>query len=415
MRAVDALSASNGPQLIPLFKKPERKLLSIAMAVLDIVPSFRSEVLSQVGYGSGKTCQYQSFMEPHFESPKLPKRYPDGLIVCTRGQSMWSAFIEAKAEGNRIRPDQIQEYAELANALNIDSIISISNEYAYSPTELPYHLASNKRRGRSVFHLSWPGLRSALRLHCASPNGCNPAEQSVMASALEYMESDRSGVQTFNAMSPDWPNFVESANTALGFTANTSGLMEIVYAWQQERRDLCTKLNDLVGGDVELRHPMGARATPEEFTVFDRKFVSDNYQLKAGYFFKKSKCKLHITADLRACSQIYVLEFQPPANKKAKASVTWLAKTVASLANRPYRIGIEWPGRYNDTVANIDEFVRFADLACEGHKDPPRAVAIIAQHRNVRRFKSRKQFIEDLEQNALCLIEEAKRIGIVTT
>jgi len=412
MKKIDGLISKNHPQLIPIFKKPERKLLSIFMAVLDIVPEFRAEVLKRCGYGSGKTSQYESFMEPHYESPSLPNRYPDGLIVCRRGKTTWSAFVEAKVEGNKIRPEQIQEYADFASRLDVDAVISISNEFALNPIDLPYHLASNKRRKREVFHLSWPEIRTEIGLFVGKTKDCNDAEIAVLKHALTFMLSDHSGVKTYDSMPKDWAKFVESANTALGFGANTSGVMEIIRGWQQERRDLCAKLNGEFGGAVELCHPAGARASPEDCAKYDRKLLTDKYQLEAGYIFAKSKRRLNITSDLRACSHRFVLEISPPADKKAKATVTWLATKLSGLPGDRYDINFRWPGRGEDTSVSLDELSRFPEIVYEGRKDAPRIISIVLRQRNVRRFKSRKQFIEDLEKNALLVIQDASQHGV---
>ena len=413
MKAIDGLASNNHPHLIPNFKKPERKLLSVFMAVLEIVPEFRGTMLKLCGYGSGKTCKYQSYMEPHYNAPQLPNVYPDGLIVCQRGQSNWSAFIEAKAENNKIRPDQILEYADLASRLDIDAVISISNEYAVSPVDLPYHLAGNKRRKRDIYHLSWPEIRTAIGLFLGASNTCNEAEISVLQHALNFMHSERSGVETYDLMPQDWAKFVESANTALGFSANTSGVMEIVRGWQQERRDLCAKLNGEFGGGIELRHRSGARSTPTEGTNSDKKFLAEDYQLTAAFFFKESKCSLDIVSDLKACSHRIALQLNPPDGRKAKASISWLAGKLFNLSSKQYSIGITWPGHGKDTRVKLEHFLNYPETIYEGRKEAPKHMTIIARHRDVRRFKSRKKFIEDLESTAINLVEEASRTGLL--
>lgn len=415
MKFISSLVSENLPQLIPVYKKPERKLLSVFMAVLDIVPEFRGEFFRKCGFPSGKTCQYRSFMEPRYSSPNLPKKEPDGLVVCTRGNSSWSAFIEAKAEKNKIRPEQILDYADLASRLEIEAIISISNEYALKPTELPYSIAGNKRKKRAIFHFSWSELRVSIGLFIGASNSCNDAELAVLQHAFNYMSSDRSGVTTFDSMPKDWKNFVESANTTLGFSTNTSGVMEIVYGWQQERRDLGAKLNDAIGGGVELRHPAGARATPQECTAFDKDQLANEYRLLAGYFFKRSKCTLHVTSDLRACRHNFVLALKPLSGKKAKATVSWLAKKLEGLSTDQYKIGFNWPGRGEDTLVGLEKLFRSPDSIYQGQKEGPKSVALICGYRNVRRFKSQKQFIEDLEKMAIQLVQVASTRGFLET
>ena len=67
MKALNLLKTPLAAQLIPSFKLTERRLLSVFMRVLDIVPEFRGEVLELVDYRGGKTSDYKSFMEPTFD------------------------------------------------------------------------------------------------------------------------------------------------------------------------------------------------------------------------------------------------------------------------------------------------------------------------------------------------------------
>ncbi len=414
MKAISNLVTENRPQLIPSFKKPERRLLSVFMSVMEIVPEFRGEILKYCGYGSGKTCSYKSYMEPHFSAPNLPRKIPDGLIVCQRGAKTWSAFIEAKADGNPIRPDQIQEYADLAQKLAVDSVISISNEYAASSKELPYHLAGNKRRQRKIFHLSWSEIRNAIGLFIGSKHGCNSAEIAVLQHAIRYMGTDKSGVETFDAMPADWPNFVESADTAMGFQSTTPGLTAIVQAWEQERRDLCTKLNGIIPSGVDIRHAAGNRASPSERRNFEKKLLSSEYALIACFQFKENKSTLKITSDLKACSHIFELEINTPEGKKAKATISWLVEKLEGLDPEMYQIFIDWPGRGGRKLIDLHHFIRFPESHSEGQKKCPKSVALVHKRRDSRRFKSRKRFIEDLESCAINIISMALKRDLIT-
>ena len=101
-------------------------------------------------------------MEVQYTSAKFPDCRPDGLLAANRGTTNWAAFIEAKSATSRIRPEQILDYIELASQLDVDSIITFSNEFARSPEELPYHIAGNRLRKRSIYHFAWADIRTFL-------------------------------------------------------------------------------------------------------------------------------------------------------------------------------------------------------------------------------------------------------------
>ena len=412
MRAIQTLRNTNSAQLIPSFKKNERRLLSVFMASLDIVPGFRSHILKFVGYGSGRTCTYKSFMEPVFEDRGLPPGRPDGLIVCKRGASSWSALIEAKSDKNYINVEQIENYANLAKHLGIDTIISISNEFSAKSHELPYTVTKAKQKGRSIYHLSWSKIASELGLFLETHPQLLDAEKYILEETERFLTSKDSGVSTFDEMSPKWKDFVASANTVIGFNTATSGVAEIVKDWQQERRDLCIKLNQQVGGGITSLFPSKVRHDQQARKKLIREQLTSEYRMEAEYLIMPDRSLLRIVADLRACSTTFVFKFDPPKNKMAKAIGTWLAKCLRDYPD-DFTVLIDWPGRDVDTTFAPSQIVNDPHIIAEGKKYAPKSIAFIRTKQDARRFKSRKGFIQDLESGAKGLINLASNMQLL--
>lgn len=198
-------------------------------------------------------------------------------------------------------------------------------------------------------------------------------------------------------MPSEWSSFVESAGTDLGFTTKTPGITEIVHGWQQERRDLTAKLNYKTRSAVELRHAAGARADADKRLKYDRSELAKKYILTAQFLFQNSKTKLHVLANLKSCQISTSLEFVPPSNKKAKASIRWIAELLSNSTLRDAVISFDWKGHRSDNTLTLDEFLKSPEECAIGQKDAPKAIRIITESQNVRRFKSRKKYIEDLE------------------
>ena len=414
MKEIEELSSqSNKPKLIPHFKKTERRLLSVFMAALEIVPEFRAVFLERCEYGSGRSCNYQSFMEPHYPAAQYSDARPDGLIICTRGSAKWSAFIEAKAEKFTIKPEQILGYTELAGKLGVDAVICISNEFASSPAELPYHLDVRKRKGKDVLHFSWAEVRTFMELFWDSDKKCNETERVVIRHCLDYFWYEESGISTYDLMPNEWPNFVESAATSLGFTTKTPGITEIVHGWQQERRDLGAKLIYGTKRHVEMRHSAGIRASAEDRVKHDKRELADNYQLDANYYFKETQATIRVLASLKSCHLSAAIDVQPPSGKKARASVSWAVEICEMMDLNDGKISFNWKGRNADVTMTILDFLQDSDRAHDGNKDAPKNIRIITESHNVRRFKSRKLFIEDLEAVVLALAERSEKAGLI--
>lgn len=413
MKALNALKSPIAAQLIPSFKKTERRLLSVFMRILDIVPEFRGHVLELVGYGSGRTATYKSFMEPTFDLLSAPAVRPDGLLTCRRGSKDWSALIEAKADNNNVRPDQIADYCNLAKLLNVDTVISISNEFASGQGDIPYTLASSKRKGREVYHLSWSQLQAEMTMFLESNTKINDAEKMVLQEAMRYFAAKDSGVSSFDEMSISWKDFVESANTVIGFNTNTPGVADIVRDWQQERRDLCIKLNQQIGGGVESYFPAKMRKDATERRKAIREQLTRDYQLEAVYAFKETKTSLKVLADLRACSSTFIYSFDPPKGKQIRAVSTWLGKMLSSYTGNDFTVMIDWPGREPHSIHKASEIAHHPEIIIDGRKYVPKTISFVTSKQDARRFKSRKRFIEDLEAGAEELINMVSKLLLV--
>jgi plasmid maintenance system antidote protein VapI len=413
MKALNLLKTPIAAQLIPSFKKTERRLLSVFMRVLDIIPEFRGHILELVDYRGGRSSTYKSYMEPSFDLLDTPALRPDGLLTCKRGTKEWSALVEAKADRHPIRLDQIIDYIGIGKLLEIDAIISISNEFASAKGELPYSLPNHKRKGITVHHLSWSRIAAEMNMFLEESTELHHAERMVLQEAIRYFASSDSGVSTFDQMSPSWKDFVESANTVIGFSTNTPGVAEIVKDWQQERRDLCIKLNQQIGGGVETWFPAKLRKDLSERKKQVRELLTKEYQLEVVYAFKETKTKLRVIADLKAYSQTFIFECAPPKGKQIRAFTTWLAKLLDIQLDQKLSILLDWPGRTQSTVHKVEDIIQHPEAISNNYKDPPTSISFITTKQGAKRFKSRKLFIEDLEAGAKSLIDIMSRMELL--
>jgi hypothetical protein len=103
----------------------------------------------------------------------------------------------------------------------------------------------------------------------------------------------------------------------------------------------------------------------------------------------------------------------PPKVKTTISVNSWLPKNLSGLNAGQFSIVIDWLGRGIDTRIDLDQLIRFPETIYEGRKEAPRTNTIISRHRDVRRFKSRKKFIDDLEGNSIQLVTELSRLGLV--
>ena len=235
----------------------------------------------------------------------------------------------------------------------------------------------------------------------------------VLQEAIRYFKSSDSGVSTFDQMSSSWKDFVESANTVIGFSTNTPGVAEIVKDWQQERRDLCIKLNQQVGGGVETWFPAKLRKDPAERKKKVRELLTKKYQLEVIYSIKGPKTKLRVVADLKAYSQTFIYQCAPPKDKQIRAFTTWLAKLVDTKLDQELSVLLDWPGRTQSSVHKVEDIIQHPESISNNYKEPPTTISFITIKQGAKRFKSRKLFIEDLEAGAKNLIDIVSRMELL--
>ena len=83
------------------------------------------------------------------------KDRPDGLIVVRTGSREWRALVEAKVGSTELDAEQIEKYRLLAKENDIDCVISISNQFATTPSNHPV-LEVNKSRSKIPVSGVWP-------------------------------------------------------------------------------------------------------------------------------------------------------------------------------------------------------------------------------------------------------------------
>jgi hypothetical protein len=120
-----------------------------------VVPAFAREVLSNAGAPVGKRLKIVCYTEVTFKtSDKGKKPRPDGLVVISNGPKNWTALVESKIGNSELTKEQVEEYLDLAKQYGINALITISNQFATTPTHHPVKVGKTKsvRLNYTIFH-----------------------------------------------------------------------------------------------------------------------------------------------------------------------------------------------------------------------------------------------------------------------
>lgn len=214
-------------------------------------------------------------------------------------------------------------------------------------------------------------------------------------------------------MPSEWGEFVQSSGVGVGFSSKTPGITEIVHGWHQERRDLRSKLAHMSGLAVDLRHDLGVRAEFDAILSHDRKQLAEKYELLASYLFRDQKIALDIRCELQDRKSTVSVDIPVPADKGAKAVTNWLTKQTETFDVAKTAIVMTWKGRGNERHATLDALRDDPDKLFEGFREAPKSVRLVRQIHDVRRFRSAKNFIVDLEGLVLHMTDELHAAGFL--
>jgi hypothetical protein len=91
----------------------EKRVVSSLLATMAAVPEFGRAVLSQTSAPQPQTYKITTFTEVVLRGTGSNNLRPDGLVRFQRGQSVWTALIEAKVGNSDLTAEQIGQYSWL--------------------------------------------------------------------------------------------------------------------------------------------------------------------------------------------------------------------------------------------------------------------------------------------------------------
>ena len=177
---------------------------------------------------------------------------PDGLVVIKTGRKQWTALIESKIVNANLTKEQIEEYLDLAKVHGINALITISNQFATTPSHHPVTVSKNKLRSVELYHFSWISLKSKAVL-LTSNNSLDGHEQAYILSELvRYLDHDSSGVSSLTKMPSEWKDLCRSVQQATVLTKNSEIVENPVSGWHQLLRHLSLNFSMSIGQPVKI-------------------------------------------------------------------------------------------------------------------------------------------------------------------
>lgn len=354
-------------RLIPVVadSHKERRAVSALLATLSSVDEFGHYMLSIVGAPVTQRSKIECFTEIQAPKGEMPEdRRPDGMIIVSRGNNVWSAFIEAKIGHNTLKFDQIEAYVRLAREYEVDAVITISNRFVPAPATTPIQISRRVLGSIGLYHLSWTSIVSEAILF-AKHKGLHDTDQAfILDELIRYLQHDSSGVRPFTQMPSGWKDVCIAAVDERHLAKNDPNVIDAATGWVQLSRYIAIQLTLAVGQSVTLSMNRKQRQDPSLLVAEAIESIVSGVNLYAGFDVPNAADTLWLEANLQARRLSASISIKSPQDKKrATAAITFLLRQLDGCEDDQLFIDIYWPRRSEPTRVRLSEIIEDRNCA----------------------------------------------------
>jgi hypothetical protein len=377
----------------------EGRTLSIFLSCLENVEEFGAAMLSSIGHRVGARSRIETYTEVVLKKGGEKKFRPDGLIVVRNGSKQWMALVEAKVSNSDLTPEQIESYLELAKLNGIETVLTLSNQFAPLPTHHPVPLPAAARKKAELFHWSWMFVVTQATLLLNNDQVADSDQRVILNEMVRFLTHPSAGVKSFDQMPASWTDLVGKVQAGGKISLNSPEAKEVVGAWHQEVRDLSLILSRQLSTQVSTRISRAHATDPTARLKAGIAELSDSQHLNSTLLVPAAAAPIEVCADLQKRSVTISMKLRAPDDRKGtKARLTWLLRQIQRAQNSGIHVRFFWPGRGHATQFSLAELRENPDLP--GLERPSQVVLsfeILLVKDLMGRFAQRRNFISELE------------------
>lgn len=398
----DYLVQGEQARLFPVLSNTskEGRTTSIVLACMAKVDEFGVRLLGSIGQRVGVRTQVETYTEVVCKNRlNNLKDRPDGLIVLRTGSREWRALVEAKVGTNELIADQVEKYRQLAKDNGIDCVITISNQFATTPTTHPLADVNKSRSKIPVYHWSWMYVLTEADL-LLSQEEVSDVDQKVLLNELRrFLSHESAGVRGFDRMPKEWGELNKLVSSGGVIPAKSEEAKTVISAWHQETRDLTLILSRLTETAVTERLSRKHRSDAASRAKDEMTNLREANQLSAELEIPDAAAPLEVVADLsRRCVDVGMTLRAPEDKVSTKARINWLLRQVKVDKVDDLHLRLLWPGKNEPTQHSIGELRDDVDSAGAGKEHlAPHSFCLFTSNRLGGRFTQQVNFIADLE------------------
>ncbi|MFJ4271897.1 TerD family protein [Streptomyces coelicoflavus] len=312
----------------------ETRATSVLLSVMAQVPEFGRRLTAAFGAPAGRMETFTEVSLPHGDTP----RRPDGVIRVERAGKLWTALVETKTNGNALKPEQVQAYADIAARRGYEAVITLSNDVALEGSPLVDVKIDGRRKHKvALWHLSWAEVAHQAQMLLRHEGVGNAAHAWLLQELLHYLQHENSGCHGFQNMGAAWVPVRRGIDDET-LCQGDPRLLEVVESWERLIRQVCLGLGGELGHKVlpVQRAKRGADPGARRAAMADR--LCADGRLHAELRIEGTPGVLAITADLRTGK--LRTSFDIPAPDQGYP-LTWSKRLIKRLAEAPADLHVE--------------------------------------------------------------------------
>ena len=311
----------------------EKRATSTLLSTMVAVREFGRALVSRFG---GPAGVIETYLEVQY---KLNDRtvIPDGVIRVARAGRIWTALLETKTGTSSLRPEQVEQYLEVARRRKYDAVITLSNDITPVGGAHPV-VVDNRKLGKvALHHISWSEVLHEAQMQLAHRGLDDRLQAWLLAELIRYLEHPRSGAAGFDDMGAAWVPVREAV--VAGTLRTTDRKTEsVAAAWEKLVRHLCLRLTSQLGVTVGLALPRKLATDHTARLQATITSLATEGVLRATLRIPDAVGPLTVTADLRTGHVRTSVEVEAPRDGSAKRRVAWLLR---QLGDAPDRLSVE--------------------------------------------------------------------------
>ena len=321
------------------------------------------------------------------------------MIVIDTSRNQWRALVEAKIGTADLKYEQIKEYVELAKKNDIDSLITISNQFTAYPDHHPVDGVNQLGGKIKIYHFSWMRLITiATLLISSSGSDFDENQLCILKEMLRFFSHQNIDVRSFHSMTSHWQPLISGIKAGREFRANDIEVVETIKSWHQEQQDICLILCRNLGVSVQLVIPRKFRDDHLARVESDAETLADNRIMTASFAIPNAAGQLDVTADVGSRTIRCGMLLDAPGDKKSfDGRLNWLLQQLPD--QMPDHTYIKMIAR--NTTPKMVPVAEVMDDPANGKFDNPTVVPTVFEISVVTdlagQFSGRTKFIDALE------------------